>query len=126
MSLQSNLERAANGLVMMSESEYPFDYISSEETALSPALALKLTGKPEGTLITTTTLDYLLRNLTDPSSGSVSSAEAEQYQQMAAALKDSLKELTVYRVGDVQVDVLILGLTAGGKVAGMRTKLIET
>ncbi|RZJ57031.1 MAG: nuclease [Hymenobacter sp.] len=126
MSIQSNLEQAANGLVMMSESEYPFEYISTEDTTLSPAVALKLGGKPEGTPVTTTTLDHLLRNLTDPASGTVSPAQANQYQQMAVALKSNLAELTVYRVGEVQVDALILGLTPEGTVAGIRTKLIET
>ena len=126
MSLQSNLENAASGLLMMSESEYPFDYVSTEDTALNPAIALKITGKPEGTPVTTITLDHLLRNVTDPASGTVSPSQAKQYQQMAETLKGSLQELTVYRVGEVQVDVLILGLTAEGTVAGMRTKLIET
>lgn len=126
MSIQSKLETASKGLLMMSESEYPFDYISSDETRSSPALALQLTGKPEGTTVTLTTLDDLLRNLVNPASGAVSPAQAKQYQQLAAVLKDSLKELTVYRVGEVQVDVLVLGLTDEGKVAGLRTKLIET
>ena len=126
MSIQSNLENAASGLLMMSESEYPFDYVSTEDTLLNPANALKITGKPEGTLVTTITLDHLLRNVTDPASGTVSPAQAKQYRQMSEALKGSLQELTVYRVGEVQVDVLILGLTAEGTVAGMRTKLIET
>lgn len=126
MSIQSNLENAASGLVMMSESEYPFVYVSTEDTTLNPAIALKITGKPEGTVVTTVTLDYLLRNVTDPASGTVSPAQAGQYRQMSEALKGSLQDLTVYRVGEVQVDVLILGMTAEGTVAGMRTKLIET
>ncbi|RYE31873.1 MAG: nuclease [Sphingobacteriaceae bacterium] len=126
MSLQSNLENAANGLQMMSESEYPFDYFSTEDTVIDEALALKITQQPQGTAVTTTTLDDLLKNMTDPNRGSVSPQQAEQYKQMASALKDSLQNLTVYRVGEVQVDVLIIGLTAEGTVAGMRTKLIET
>lgn len=126
MSLQSNLENAASGLQMMSESEYPFDYFSTEDTVIDEALALKITQQPQGTPVTTTTLDDLLKNMTDPNRGSVNPQQAEQYKQMAAALKDSLQNLTVYRVGEVQVDVLIIGLTAEGTVAGMRTKLIET
>jgi hypothetical protein len=126
MSLQSNLESAVSGLQMMSESEYPFEYFSTEDTVINDALALKITGKPEGTLVTTTTLDNLLRNTTDPSRGVVSPKEAGRYQQMAAVLKDSLKGLTVYRVGEVQVEVLIIGLTEEGTAAGVRTKLIET
>ncbi|MGI4022429.1 MAG: nuclease A inhibitor family protein [Janthinobacterium lividum] len=126
MSIKSNLENAANGLQMMSESEYPFEYFSTESTSTDEALVLKLTSKPEGTLVSTTTLDNLLRNMTDAAQGAVSPQQAGQYKQMAAVLKDTLHGLTVYRVGEVQVDVLIIGLTEEGTAAGMRTKLIET
>lgn len=126
MSIKSNLESAVNGLQMMSESEYPFEYFSTEDTAINEALALKITGKPEGTLVTTTTLDNLLRNMTNAAQGTVSPQQAGQYQQMAAVLKDTLQSLTVYRVGEVQLDVLIIGLTKERTVAGMHTKLIET
>jgi hypothetical protein len=126
MSVKDNLENAVNGLQMMSESEYPFEYFNTEDTAINDDLALKITGKPKGTIVTTTTLDNLLRNVTDATQGTVSPQQAGQYKQMAAVLKDTLQGLTVYRVGEVQVDVLIIGLTEEGTVAGMRTKLIET
>ena len=126
MSIQSSLENAASGLLMMSESEFPFDYVSTEDTSLSPAIALKIAGKPEGTPVETTTVDYLLRNLTDPAVGMASPDQVKQYQGLVLTLKDSLQQLTVYRVGQVQIDTLIIGLTAEGKVAGLRTKLIET
>lgn len=35
MSIQSNLENAASGLLMMSESEYPFSYFSTNYRELS-------------------------------------------------------------------------------------------
>lgn len=126
MSVQSNLENAVNGLQMMSESEYPFEYFSTDDTVIDNALILKLTEKPENTLITTTTLDELLRNMIDPNRGSVSPQQAQQYQQMAKTLQETLQNLNVYRVGEVEVDVLIIGLTEEGTAAGMRTKLIET
>lgn len=126
MSIQSNLESAASGLLMMSESEFPFDYISTDDTSPTPAVALKITGQPEGTPVETTTVDYLLRNLTDPAIGMATPDQAKQYQGLVLTLKDSLQQLTVYRIGQVQIDTLIIGLTAEGKVAGLRTKLIET
>ncbi|MGI4804051.1 MAG: nuclease A inhibitor family protein [Janthinobacterium lividum] len=126
MSLQSNLENATNGLQMMSESEFPFEYFSTKDTEINNATVLKITQKPEGTPVATTTLDDLLRNMTDPARGSVNPQEAEKYQQMAEVLKSTLQNLSVYRVGEVQIDVLIMGLTEEKTVAGMRTKLIET
>ena len=126
MSIQNKLENAAGGLLMMSESDYPFEYINTSERQLSDALVLKLAQQPQGTSVTQTTIEHLLRNMTDPASGSVNLATAQRFQQLMATLKQELSHLTVYRVGDVQVAVFILGLAADGTVAGMRTMLIET
>jgi hypothetical protein len=126
MTTQNKLENAASGLLMMSESDYPFEYLNTNERQLNDALALKLAQKPEGTAVTQTTIEHLLRNMIDPTSGSVNLATSQRFQQLMATLKQELTNLTVYRVGDVQVQVFILGLTADGTVAGMRTMLIET
>jgi hypothetical protein len=124
--IQTKLENAAGGLLMMSESDEPFTYFSAPGTTINEQLALTLTGKPGGTLVETVTLDYLLRNMTNPASGSVSLAMAQKFSTLAITLKQELTGLTVYRVGEVQVDVLIMGKTTDGHVAGMRTRLIET
>ena len=126
MSIQNKLENAASGLLMMSESDYPFEYLNTNERQLNNALVIKLAQKPEGTPVEHTTIEHLLRNLIDPTSGSVNLATAQRFQQLMATLKQELTNLTVYRVGDVQVQVFILGLTAEGTVGGMRTMLIET
>jgi len=126
MSIQNKLENAASGLLMMSESDYPFEYLNTNERQLNDALVLKLAQKPEGTPVEQTTIEHLLRNLIDPTSGSVNLATAQRFQQLMATLKQELSNLTVYRVGDVQVEVFILGLTTDGTVGGMRTMLIET
>ncbi|WP_460680757.1 nuclease A inhibitor family protein [Mucilaginibacter koreensis] len=124
--IQTKLENAASGLLMMSESDEPFTYVSAPATTINEQLALSLAGKPAGTPVETITLDYLLRNMTNPASGSVSPATAQKFSQLAAALKQELAGLTVYRVGEVQIDVFILGKANDGSIAGMRTRLIET
>lgn len=126
MSIQSNLENAANGLMMMSESDYPFEYFSTEDTVVNENLALKLAGQLQSMPVQTITLEHLLRNMTDPIQGSVTPQTAVRFQYLAAMLQHELQNLTVYRIGEVQVDVLIMGITMQGNVAGMRTKLIET
>lgn len=126
MSLQSNLQGAASGLMMMSESDYPFTYIDTQAKVIDDSLALQLAGKPQGTPVEKTDLDHLLRNMTNASSGSVSPQVAQKFQNFASTIKQQLSGLIVYRVGQVQVDVFILGLTPEGNVAGMQTRLIET
>lgn len=123
---QLNLEHAAKGLLMMSESDYPFTYFDTEEKEVDENLILKLTQKPAGTLIEKTDIDFLLRNLTTTASGSVNQATADKFTNLASQLKKELTEVVVYRVGEVEIEVLIIGKQTDGYVAGMRTKLIET
>jgi hypothetical protein len=126
MTTQNKLEIAASGLLMMSESDYPFDYIHTDESQLNDALALKLAEKPVGTPVSQVTIEHLLRNLANPETRSVNAETVSRFQNLMATLKQELHDITVYRVGEIQVHVFILGFTADGTVAGMRTLLIET
>lgn len=123
---QSRLEMAAEGLLMMSESDYPFVYVRTNESIVSEELVSALAGVPAGTIIRTTTLDALLRNLTSTASGSVDENTAAQFRRLAETLKTELSSLSVYKVGEIQIDVFILGLSGQGMIEGLQTKLIET
>lgn len=123
---KAKLEEAAKGLWMMSESDYPFDYFTTEATTIDNNLALKLAEKPAGTTIEIITLDHLLRNMMDASRGSVPAEDAQKFRNLYNVLKQELKDITVYRVGDIQIDVFIIGKTVDGTVVGMKTLLIET
>jgi hypothetical protein len=126
MSVQTNLEEAATGLLMMSESDNPFTFFTTDETVIDENLILKLADKPQETLVEKSSVDYLLRNLTNPASGSVDAQTSGRFRNLAAQLKLELTDIEVYRVGEIQVDVFIIGRTAGGQVSGLRTLLIET
>lgn len=126
MSVQTRLEGAANGLLMMSESDYPFTYFNTDEQVINNDLVLRLAAQAEGTLIEKVTIEHLLRNLTNTDSGSVNAQTAEKFRHLAEVLKQELSDLSVYRVGEVQVEVYIIGYNTEGKAEGMHTKLIET
>lgn len=123
---QMKLEHAAAGLLMMSESDHPFTYFNAEADHIDESLVLSLAGKPAGTFIEKITIDHLLRNMANPLSGSVDSQTAQKFINLSDSLKQELTDLSVYRVGEIRIEVLIIGLTAEGKAAGMRTVLIET
>lgn len=126
MSVQTKFEGAATGLLMMSESDYPFTYFTANGAIIDDSLILSLAEQPAGTVLEKVTIDHLLRNLTNTASGSVNAQTAQKFSSLAAVLKQELTDLTVYRVGEVQVDVFIIGLSTEGNIAGMSTKLIET
>ncbi|WP_342648611.1 nuclease A inhibitor family protein [Mucilaginibacter sp. CSA2-8R] len=126
MSTQSNLEQAANGLLMMSESDYPFEYFATDDTTINESLLLKLADKPQGTLIEKTTVEHLFRNMADPNSPSVKAETSARFREFIESLKNELTEIAVYRVGEIQIQVFIIGINIHGTVSGMRTLLIET
>jgi hypothetical protein len=126
MSTQSNLEQAASGLLMMSESDYPFEYFATDDAAINEPLLLKLADKPQGTLTEKTTIDYLFRNMADPNSPSVKPETSARFREFMESLKNELTDIAVYRVGEIQVQVFIIGINLQGTVSGMRTLLIET
>jgi hypothetical protein len=51
---------------------------------------------------------------------------AQRFQNMKETLEDLLTDISVYRVGEINVDVYIVGRTDDGYYAGVSTKLVET
>jgi hypothetical protein len=50
----------------------------------------------------------------------------KRFQNLVSVLKQNLSQLQVYRVGSIDIDVYIVGVTSGGGLAGLSTKLVET
>ncbi|MBD1843518.1 nuclease A inhibitor family protein [Cyanobacteria bacterium FACHB-63] len=51
---------------------------------------------------------------------------AARYRSLLSALKQNLSEIRVYRIGAVEIDVYIVGLTEAKKVVGIATQIVET
>jgi Nuclease A inhibitor-like protein len=51
---------------------------------------------------------------------------AERFQDLQETLENLLSDISVYRVGEVNVDVYVVGRTDDGYYAGVSTKLVET
>jgi hypothetical protein len=56
----------------------------------------------------------------------VPSADKSRFQKLAAAIKRQLSGVKVYKVGDdAERDVYIVGKTADGKWASLKTSVVE-
>lgn len=53
-------------------------------------------------------------------------AERERYQALVELLQANLTNLQVFRVGEVEIDIYILGQTPEGQVLGLYTQAVET
>ena len=113
----------------MSEGDYPFIVITLDGTpdVLIDKL-LELAGKQKGTKVEVLTVDQFFRNMTRLSSNP--SPEQEQtvkrFLTLQEVLQEELSEIEVYLVGEIEIDAFILGKSADGGYAGLRTKVIQT
>lgn len=53
-------------------------------------------------------------------------AERERYQALVEFLSDNLSNLQVFRIGEVEINIYILGYTTHNQVMGLYTQAVET
>jgi hypothetical protein len=130
--LRTRLETAAAGLTFASESDRPFEFVrfANERRAVAT-----LQPREVGLLIkqkggaSEADLDALMaRHLSgvDPAD-TESRALVPRYDALVRALRESFPTLRVFRIGKVEVQILILGNDpTSGELAGLRTVAVET
>lgn len=130
MSIVKTFDQATEGLLMPSESEFPFKGFHWNDTnSLIPETLLELTDRSPDTQVEETNLDYLFRNIAVEKDwhDEIQKADVAKFQRLKQVIEENLSDIKVYRVGNVEIDVYIIGkLKAGSGLAGLSTKLIET
>lgn len=126
---RKRLEKAAEGLLFISETDAPFQYVELPgATELTPDAIRAALGEPETTPVSERTLDKFLAGhieKADPADP-VAQANVKDFQALKKALRKELEGVTVFRVGDVQLRYYIVGTTPEGTVAGLVTEAVET
>lgn len=129
--VKQTLETAAEGLLMPSESDYPFEFIEwkhADVADLTEKQVLEYTRKSDGTPVEKQTLKKFFKNVTEIKDwyGDEEKATAERFATLSETINGQLKNVRVYRVGETEIDVFIIGKTPEGNWAGLTTKVIET
>ena len=127
MTITETLTQASQGLLMPSESDYPFEVFVWEDVELTPQKILELTNYPPATSIEEVELDYFFRNVATEKDwhDKIQKKNVAKFQNLVQVIKGNLAEIRVYRIGTIEVSVYIVGKTNDG-VAGLATKVIET
>ena len=128
--LQSLLH-ASQGLLFISESDAPFTPVDAPDVpfaALEDGAVRRLAGRPADDAVGQRGVDDFFRNAVkaQPWHSPEQSEDARRYRALVARLHESLPDARVYRVGEVSIDVLILGTGPGGGVLGLATRVVET
>ncbi len=117
------LRKASEGLIFRSESEAPFTPFSwgKADGDLTPDKVARLAHAKSGVPVEEETLADFFKNLVQDGGD-----DAAKYRALQQALGKLLAGARVFRVGNVEIDVYIVGRTADGNWAGLKTQSVET
>ena len=123
------LQQASQGLLWLSESDYPFEIVYWPEK--NPTIKQKLLqddhNESDKTFETITLEKFFkLATCKQDWQNQTEKEEVDRYQTLVQLLQEKLTDVTVYRVGKVEIDIYILGKTESGAICGLSTKVVET
>ncbi len=115
----------------MSESEYPFEVFLwqlKEKQQVDTEFILSKLNKPSDTKVEFVDLDSFFEVATTEEDWHSEEDKkiVNKYQNLVKVIKENLSHIKVARLGEIQIDVYIIGKVTPGNLAGLSTKLIET
>ena len=124
----TQLRQATADLLWLSESDYPFEVITWER-------GVEMT--PKGLFAEVSEGDVAVEAipLADFFAAAISVedwyeaeelAQVDRYQRLLHTIESNLTEVQVFRLGEVDITVYIVGKTLDGDMVGLKTHVIET
>lgn len=124
------LRKATHGLLYMSETDEPFEVVHLEKPtgAFGAPDACLLAKRQAGCLVQTQSLDEFFGELAQERDwhGKAEKEDARRYRELWTLFRDCLAEATVFRLGELQVDIIIVGKAADERWVGVKTHAVET
>src|SRR5688500_10668421 len=106
------IKDAAQGLLYNSESDYPFEVVqlNAPSTSLEQDL-MAVVGKSNGAKVERITLEHFFRNMVKvyPDASAEQEMTALKYKNLQDELLQELQDVSVYKIGEVQLDAFIIG-----------------
>jgi hypothetical protein len=117
------LQKASAGLLYPSDSDEPFEAFSwgKANGNLAPAVVQKFAGAGTKGPAQQVTLGDFFKNLTSDDND-----DAEKYKALLKVVNEQLAGVKVFRFGDVEAEIYLVGKTKDGEWAGLKTKAVET
>jgi Nuclease A inhibitor-like protein len=123
------LQEATAGLLFMSESDYPFEVIRwSGSEQLSPEYLQRMAGADSSAKVEETTVNEFFHVSAGEQEwkDEAELAEARRYQRLRNLLEESLKDIKVYHMGEINIQVYVVGKSEKGNWVGVFTRAVET
>jgi hypothetical protein len=130
-SVIDRLKAATQGLLFTSEADYPIEPFVLENVGdgpLTPQKLLQATGHPPDTPVRVLSLTDFFQPVTQEQDwhNAEERATVQRFRQLVETLTQLLSDIQVFKVGHVESDVYVVGKTASGEFAGVKTRVVET
>lgn len=130
-SLEEQLKPLLNDLLYPSESDEPIEFVSCYLKQDSPLTVSQIEDwlmLPPSTYVEEIPEEEFWEPVvrTEEWFGEEEKKQVSQFQKVRQLIEESLTVRQVFRVGDTEIDIYLLGRTAEGKRAGLKTKVVET
>jgi hypothetical protein len=123
------IAQVSNGLVYISETDAEVvPFVDGEADAVTKEAVLKAAGLPDDMRVEEVDFDQFFTRLSAVKDwyGDEEKKRAGQYARLSEVLQGYLRELKVFRLGRVQIEIYIAGLDETNHLAGIRTRAVET
>lgn len=124
------LTKAGKGLLYESESDEPFTPFTWKKAdgELTKEKLLKQARLPADSPVQEVALNDCFKDLTTEQDwhGDEEKADVKKFRNLVAVIQKSLAGVKVFKVGETNVSVYIVGKTDDGAWAGLKTAAVET
>lgn len=127
--LAGELKKAVEGLYYISETDAEILPFAGEKAeSVTKEEILRQTKNAPDAQVEERNFDEIFARLTKIQDwfGAEEKATAAKFAALRDLLQKNLKDLKVFKIGSIQIDIYIVGLDAAGNLAGIRTKAVET
>ena len=127
--LFARIAAACEGLVYVSETDSPVTAFAGEVTdRLDKETILHHSGRNSGEPVSEITFDDFFGRLTAIKEwyGERETERAKKFLELQKLLEEDLRELKVFKVGNIRVDIFAAGIDKEGYLMGVTAKAVET
>jgi len=127
--LAEQIKIVVRGLYYISETDALIQpFIGKQAKAVSKQEILSQTKKAADSIIEEKDFGFFFARLTEIQDwfGDEEREIAQKFAQLKELLEKNLRDLKVFRIGEIQLDVYVVGLNAEDNLLGIETKAVET
>ncbi len=120
--------KVTTDLLWSSESDYRFEIVTWERGVdLEPTVLFNKLAKPNDAIKTITLTDFFAPVLRiEDWYAAAELALVNRYTDLLHAIESNLSDVKVFRVGEVEIAIYIVGKTPTGDIVGLKTYVVET